>query len=115
MGITADLLNVKSLGPSANRDGLQRVLHRYMDELIATQGDPAYISRDAAADEVQSIAQHIATVSGGTFTLTVKVFNGETFTTAAIAYDANAATIESAIDTAATGVIVIEETGSTDE
>ncbi len=105
MGITADLLNSKSLGPSANRDGLQRVLHRYMDQLVATQGDPAYVNRDAAVDEVQQIEQHVATVSGGTYALTVKVFNGETFTTAGIAFDADLATMEAAIDTAASGVI----------
>lgn len=110
MGITADLLNVKSLGPSVDRSGLQRILHRYMDRLIAAQGDPGYISRDAVTDEIQTIAVHVATVSGGTFTLTVKVFNGETATTGNIAFDANAATIETAIDTALNGVI----TGWTD-
>lgn len=105
MGITADLQNVVSLDSSLNATALQRVLKAYVDNLISVQGDPAYQLRDASTDEVQSIAQHVPTVSGGTFTLEIKVFNGETFTTANIAFDADDATIEAAIDTAASGVI----------
>lgn len=63
---------------------------------------------DAAADgidEVQSIAQDATDHTGGTFALTITLRNGETFTTAVIVFNANAATIESAIDTAATGVV----------
>lgn len=106
MGITADLQNVDSLDSSLNATAIQRVLKAYVDNLIAVQGDPAYKTRDAAADEVQSIAQHVPTVSGGTFALTVTLFNGETFTTAVIAYDAIAGTIETAIDVAATAASI---------
>ena len=105
MGITADLQNVDSLDSSLNATAIQRVLKAYVDNLIDIQGDPDYKARDAATNEVQSIAQHVPTVSGGTFDLTVTLFNGETFTTAVIAFDANAATIETAVDVAATGVI----------
>jgi len=56
----------------------------------------------AAVDEVQTIPQFTATVSGGTFTLTIKLPGVAPITTAAIAYNANAATIEAAIDTAVT-------------
>lgn len=110
MGITADLQNVVSLDSTLNATATQRVMKAYVDNLIAVQGDPDYLARDAVKTEVQSIAQHVPTVSGGTFDLTVKLFSGEEFTTAVIAYDANAATIETAIDTAANGVI----TGWTD-
>lgn len=105
MATTADLQNVISLDSSINAAGLQRGLKRYVDNLIAKQGDPAYQARDAIKDEVQSIAQHVPTVSGGTFALTVKVFNGETFTTAGIAFAAIASVIETAIDVAASGVV----------
>lgn len=106
MGITADLQNVASLDSSLNATANQRVMKEYVDNLIAVQGDPSYKARDAAANEVQSIAQHIPTVSGGTFDLTVKLFNNETFTTAVIAFAANAATIETAIDVAATAASI---------
>lgn len=102
MGITVDLQNVGSLDSSLNATANQRVMKAYVDNLIAVQGDPAYLARDAVKTEVQSIAQHVPTVSGGTFALTVKLFNGETFTTAVIAFDAIASVIETAIDVAAT-------------
>jgi hypothetical protein len=54
------------------------------------------------ADEVQSLAANLITTTGGTFTLTVLLSTAETFTTAAIAYDASAATVETAMDVAAT-------------
>jgi hypothetical protein len=53
----------------------------------------------AQTDEVQT-ATVTGTGSAGTFTLTVPLPNGTTMTTAAIAYNANAATIETALDTA---------------
>jgi len=55
----------------------------------------------AEVDEVQSIAIYVPTVSGGTFTLTISLLGLSPFTTANIAFDATAATIEAAIDTAA--------------
>lgn len=105
MGITADLQNVDSLDSTLSATANQRVMKAYVDNLISVQGDPAYKTRDAIKDEVQSIAQHVATVSGGTFALEVKLFNAETFTTAGIAFDAIASVIETAIDVAASGVV----------
>lgn len=106
MGITADLQNVGSLDSSLNATANQRVMKAYVDNLIDVQGDPAYLARDAVKTEVQSIAQHVPTISGGTFALTVKLFSGETFTTAVIVYEASAATIETAIDVAATAASI---------
>jgi hypothetical protein len=71
----------------------------------ARQGDPAAPSGYAEADEVQSIGTYNGTVSGGNFTITITLADGTAITTANIAYDAVEATIESAIDTAATGNI----------
>lgn len=53
-------------------------------------------------DEVQSIAAFLTPVTGGTYTLTINLAGPLAFTTANIAYTANAATIETAIDVAAT-------------
>src|SRR5690606_28246242 len=53
-------------------------------------------------DEVQAIEQYAVNFTGGTFTLTFNLDGESPFTTAAIAYDANAATVEAAIDAAAT-------------
>jgi hypothetical protein len=61
----------------------------------------------AGTDEIQELASHVATVSGGTFTITINLADEAAFTTANIAYDAVAATIESAIDTAATTAAVV--------
>lgn len=57
----------------------------------------------ATTNEVQAIEQYAVNFSGGTFTLTfdLNLATGD-FTTAAIAYNANAATVETAIDVAAT-------------
>jgi len=55
-------------------------------------------------NEVQTINTFIATVTGGNYTLNISdVGSGNTYTTANIAYDANAATIQAAIDTVMTG------------
>jgi hypothetical protein len=93
MGAVADLLAApKSFSVPSN-------LSRYLEK--KTNGiDPAVPAAYAAKDEVQSIAIYDGTVDGGTFTLTITLRDGTTFTTAAIAHDANAATIETAIDTA---------------
>lgn len=93
MGAVTDLLAApKSFTVPSN-------LSRYLTN--KTNGiDPAVPAAYAVKDEVQSIAIYDGTVSGGDFTLTITLRNGATFTTAAIAFDANAATIEAAIDTA---------------
>lgn len=54
-------------------------------------------------DEVQVLAQFARAPSGGTYTLYFEDEAGNSFKTAGIAYNAAAATIETAIDTAATG------------
>jgi hypothetical protein len=76
-----------------------------------------------AQNSVTSIAQHVATVSGGTYTLTVTIpsIDGKgtavTYTTAGIAYNATAATMEAALDTASPatvtdGHLVVAEAGA---
>lgn len=71
------------------------------------QGDRDYPAGYAAANEVQSIATHEAGTDGGTFTLTITLWSGESFTTGDIDHDANAATIETAIDDAAALAVVV--------
>lgn len=67
----------------------------------------------AMTDEVQTMTTVDAgTMDGGTFTLSVPHWNGTTVTTAAIAYNANAATIETAIDTAFALVTPAPKAGS---
>lgn len=68
-------------------------------------GDPEYPSGMSAVNEVQNIAIHVGTVSGGTFTLTFTLHGGVTFTTGAIAHSAVAATIQTAINVAAAPVV----------
>jgi hypothetical protein len=103
MGILADLLaNSASIDPSVPRE--DRVTHRQVRGFIDRIGDPdTYPTNtgDEAVDQVQELAAHDGVVSGGTFALTFTLQDGTTFTTAGIAFDAVAATIEAAIDTAA--------------
>jgi hypothetical protein len=105
MGILADLLaNAASIDTSVPHEGGDRVTDRQIQAFIDTIGDPStYPSGTGATavNEVQEQAAHEAGVDGGTFTLTVTLYDGTSFTTAAIAFDAVAATIEAAIDTAA--------------
>lgn len=107
MGVITDIRNIagkKTINPDAV-DGIPARVADYLETLENITGDPAYPAALDTKDEVQSIAQFIPTVSGGDFTLTVLLDNGETFTTADIVYNASAVTIESAIDTAASGTV----------
>lgn len=102
MGAIADFLAAAvAIDVTPPIDPLDRRAYREL-KAIQAGGDFELPATLLAADEVQSIAVHEGTVSGGTFTLTVTLASGESFTTDAIAYDADAATIEGAIDTAAT-------------
>lgn len=74
------------------------VVYTWLKEQIA-KGDVDLPAAYAAGNEVQSIAFNTL-IDGGTFTLTVTLDTGETYTTAAIAFGANAATIQTALDTA---------------
>ena len=72
--------------------------------------DEAVPTAAAATDAVHTLAEDTVDHTGGTFTLTIAIRQAsgleESFTTAAIAYNANAATIEGAIDTAATSASI---------
>jgi len=102
MGVLADFLaNSNTIDTTLPREATDRQTVRKITGFLNSFGDPDYPSGMAAADEVQEQAIHEAGVDGGTFTLTFTLHGGVTFTTAAIAFDANAATIEAAIDTVA--------------
>jgi len=79
---------------------------RDLKALLQQIGDFDVPTNCAVRNEVQSIAIHVATVSGGNYTLTVTLRSGQTFTTANIAHDGNAAAILSAINTAATSASI---------
>lgn len=71
---------------------------------LAAKFDPDLPAEYDGIDEVQSMTANGS--SGGNFTLTVTLKNGESFTTGNIAYNADAATVEGAIDTAATAASI---------
>lgn len=99
MGIYSDFLeNVNTVDTSLPREGVSRAVVRQINALMDLQGDRGYPSGYTERDEVQSIAVYEGTVSGGTFDLTITLKDGTSFTVADIAYDASAATIETAID-----------------
>lgn len=106
MGVFADLLASPKTIDTGGADGVRvagdKVTTREINTLMARMGDPDYPAAYAAKNEVQSIAIYSGLVNGGTFTLTIKLKGKPIFTTAAIAYNANAATIQTAINTAGT-------------
>ncbi len=111
MGIYSDLLSgAKTIDTGLNDDDElkvsgDKVATRQIDKLKALR-DRDYPADFGEADEVQSIAIYEDTVDGGNFTLTISLKDLPAFTTANIAHDANAATIEGAIDTAAAAASV---------
>jgi hypothetical protein len=106
MGALTDFVaNAITYDKSDQSAGIGRAVKRYFDELAKVQGDPAYPSGYAVTNEVQSMAT--ATQTAGNMTLSFTLASGETFTTASILFSAVAATIESAIDSAATTASVV--------
>lgn len=105
MGIYTDFLTLGTQFPdAAPRVGLDRAAAASLERQIDNY-DPEIGSPYSETNEVQVLGQLGGTPSGGTYTVTFILADGTTFTTATIAYNANAATIEGAIDTAATGTV----------
>lgn len=78
---------------------------RTLKRLLADIGDTDMPANLQAINEVQSIAKYTGTVTAGTIKITITLASGLSFQTAAIVYNAAAATILAAINTAATGVV----------
>lgn len=101
MGAIQNFLdNATTFDTSAPREGISRVIHRQLTSII-NEGDFEVPASCEATDEVQSVAMHANAISG-TYTLTFTLHSGETFTTGNIAFDAAAATVTTAINSAAT-------------
>lgn len=105
MGVFSDVISADDT-ISSSAPGIDNSIRRTLEAMGATLGDPAISGDTAIVNEVQSIAIYSGTVSGGTFTLQFNLAGGVSFTTAAIAFDANAATVQTAINTAATSASV---------
>jgi hypothetical protein len=105
--VLADLLaSPKTFSATKPRTGDNRLIHQQLAEILRDQGDFEYPAGYTGVNEVQNIAIFGGSVSAGTFTLTVTLRSGQSFTTAGIAFGANAATIQTAIDVAATAAAV---------
>lgn len=112
MGLISDFLSAStSIDNAPPIDPLDRRAYRELQKVIG-EGDIVLPAALEAADELQSIAVYDGVVSGGDFTLKFTLASGETFTTADIAYNADAATIETAIDVAATAAGVADWTNA---
>lgn len=104
MGVYASVLAQKKTFETESQEG------NFLRSLINSKVDPAPTAADAV-NAVHTLAVDTVDHTGGTFTLTIGIRSATgqtytTFTTAAIAYNAAAATIEGAIDTAATAASV---------
>jgi len=105
MGLITDFLaNATSIDTTPEITALDRTVVKELNAAIS-RGDPNLQPALEGTNEVQALAQYAVNHSGGTFALLVTLANGESVTTAAIAFGADAATIEAAIDTAANGNI----------
>jgi hypothetical protein len=94
MGVFQDLLDNAKTFKSTSQ------LASFIQAKINSQLDPGASAAAAATNAVHTIAT--STQTSGNMTLTVTLRNGETFTTGSILFSATAATIETAIDSAAT-------------
>jgi hypothetical protein len=105
MGIFADFLAHSGLVDTTEpQEGEFRVVY---GELLEHQNrlDPTVKTAWAARDEVQVVPAFDGEYTSGNYTITITHSDGTEVTTANIAYNANAATIESALDTACNGNI----------
>lgn len=107
MGIYTDLATGSgSITPTKPRVGLDRASGEQLLQKAA-QHDPDVAAAYAAANEVTVIPEQTDAGAADTYTLTITFFGalaGTAVTTAAIAYNAVDTVIESAIDTAASGL-----------
>lgn len=107
MGLITDFLSASvGIDHDLPIDPLDSRAYREL-QAIENRGNFALPVSLQAVDELQSIAIYVPTVSGGTFTLEFVLASDETFTTAAIAFNAAASVIETAIDTAATAASIV--------
>lgn len=105
MGVLSDLI-ASGRTFSASAAGNQRRIYSQLNDLLNELGDFDYPADCAATNEVQSIAKYGGTASAGAFTLTITKAGGTTVTTAPIAYNATATTINTALSTATIGDVV---------
>jgi len=104
MGIYSDFLAHTSVVDVIEPQvGPQRVAYNELVRL-RDQNDPEPAPGFDVQNEIQVIEQFSGTVNSGNYTLTIVTPAGTELTTANIAFDANAATIKSAIDTACSGI-----------
>lgn len=118
MGCFSDLYG-SVCSAAAPRSGFDRATYKWLYDL-SQKVDYTLPATYAAKTAVGKIAQTTGTPTGGTYTITVTIptYNngqGLTYTTAGIAHDATAATIQTALDTASpagitnAAVLVAEE------
>lgn len=106
--IFADLFaNAKTFDGAGTTPGISRVIRSELEALRDLLGNPDYpTALDGSDNEVQVVAQYDTNPAApATYILTFNLRGGVSFSTAAIAFDAAAATVQTAVDTAASGVV----------
>lgn len=102
MGLFSNLLaTARTFDTTLPITALDKIIVREL-QAIVDQGDVTLPAILEAINEVQQIEKYDTDFTAGEFTLTIKLRNAAQFTTAGIAFDAVAATVETAIDVAAT-------------
>jgi len=99
--IATVLANAKTINSENDAKGPLRHVYEELVALQTVPGDPALASPYLKASHVTTIPAYADTVSSGNFTITINFPNyGVAVTTGNIAFDANEATIQSAVDAA---------------
>ena len=106
MGVYTDLLNnAKSWDSGDDAVATDASITREIRGFMARQGDPDIGPPFSQANEVHTILQFDPLASIGNFTLTLSLLDHDEVTTANIAWDADAATIASSINTAVSAAL----------
>ena len=108
MGMYTDLLANAAAWDAGGHDeisvGPDRVITQEIERL-RDKGDVAYPSACAETAEVQQIAKYAGSVTGGSFTLTIELADGTSFTTANTIHNANDSIIQTSINETANAVV----------
>jgi hypothetical protein len=89
--------------PLSDGVGDEKVINNYLDEQVEKL-DIVLASPYTGTNAVHTVTKDAA-IDGGNYTLTFRLQNGQTFTTASLIYTSNAAAIQTAIDVAAAAVV----------
>lgn len=108
-GVIETLLDSPSTINTNSKKGPQRHIYNELVDLQSDPGDPELESPYLKADHVTTIPDHTDTITSGNFTITLNFPNYDVKeTTANVAFDAEEAAIQTAVDDALSGETIVD-------